>query len=90
MRQRPAIRIIPALYLLQKRESVTTKYHEQTPKYSWAQPAFIQVLTHKFIWACICSVHSAQGGVSQCAEVVSTATGLDQSVSCRNMKTGCV
>ena len=40
MRQRPAIRI-SALYLLQKRESVTTKYHEQTPKMSWAQPVYI-------------------------------------------------
>ena len=41
MRQRPAIRITPALYLFQKRESVTTKYHEQTPKMSWAQPVYI-------------------------------------------------
>ena len=40
MRQRPAIRI-SALYLLQKRESVTTKYHKQTPKMSWAQPVYI-------------------------------------------------
>ena len=35
IRQRPAIRIIPALYLLQKRESITTKYHEQTPLHEY-------------------------------------------------------
>ena len=41
MRQRPAIRIKSALYLLQKRKCVTTKCHEQTPKMSWAQPVYM-------------------------------------------------
>ena len=42
MWQRPAIRIsISALSLAKEEECHTTKYHEQTPKMSWAQPVYI-------------------------------------------------
>ena len=42
MWQRPAIRIsISTLSLAKEEECHTTKYHEQTPKMSWAQPVYI-------------------------------------------------
>ena len=89
MIQRPAIRIC-CCFIFCKREEMTQTRSCTTPKNSWAQPAFKQVLSHKLLWACSYSVNVCPCKISICRSGFNRNWPLAQNILCRNMKTGCV